>query len=71
MCDINNNASDIIIISGDDDNINDERSLVTIGNSTIQQIIILTFQRTLSIIDGQTYVANVNFKHDFYEHVIQ
>ena len=70
--DINNNESDIIVISDeDDDDINDEKSLVTIGNSTIQQTVILTFQRTLSTVDGQIFVSDINMEQDFYEHVIQ
>ncbi|CAC5418973.1 unnamed protein product [Mytilus coruscus] len=70
--DINNNTNDIIIVSDDDDDdINDERSLMTIGNSTIQQTLILTFQRTLTTIDGQTYVSDFNMEQDIYEHLIQ
>lgn len=69
--DINNNTNEIIIVSDDDDvAINDERSLVTIGNSTIQQTVILTFQRTLTTIGGQTYVSDYNIEQDIYEHLI-
>ncbi|CAG2232630.1 unnamed protein product [Mytilus edulis] len=70
--DINNNANEFIIVSDDDDdNINDERSLMTIDNSTVQQTVILTFQRTLTTIDGQTYVSDLNMEQDIYEHFIQ
>ncbi|VDI30783.1 Hypothetical predicted protein [Mytilus galloprovincialis] len=70
--DINNNANEFIIVSDDDDdNINDERSLMTIDNSTVQQTVILTFQRTLTTIDGQTYLSDLNMEQDIYEHFIQ
>ncbi|CAG2221616.1 unnamed protein product [Mytilus edulis] len=70
--DINNNANEFIIVSDDDDdNINDERSLMTIDNSTVQQTVILTFQRTLTTIDGQTNVSDLNMEQDIYEHFIQ
>lgn len=69
--DVNDNNSETIIISDDDsDDVNDDSQLVTIGNSVVQQTVILTLQRTVTNINGQTYVSDVNISHDVYEHII-
>ena len=62
----NNVTEDIIVIS--DDETNEETALEAVGSRITTQTVILTFRRTVTRENGQTFYSNYEYEQDFYEH---
>jgi len=64
--DENNNIDEIIVISDIEEN--QERAVEGSKVKTKTQMLILTFSRTVSYIDGEEVFSNAEFQQDYYEH---
>jgi len=64
--DENNNIDEIIVISDIEEN--QERAVEGSKVKTKTQMLILTFTRTVSYIDGEEVFSNAEFQQDYYEH---